>query len=139
MTNNLELKKIIASFRDWGRDCWCEPGCDNSCKNRFGWKMGKLPLGYDHKYIYSHIGYNLKITDLQAAIGLAQLEKLSSFMKARKDNFNAIFSFLKNYEEYFILPKKENISEPCWFGFPILVKNSASFSAGPDCAGAGAA
>ncbi|MBU3916419.1 DegT/DnrJ/EryC1/StrS family aminotransferase, partial [bacterium] len=87
LTNNPLLKKIIASFRDWGRDCYCEPGHDNSCGKRFGWKLGKLPLGYDHKYIYSHIGYNLKITDMQAAVGVAQLKKLSSFIKSRIKNW----------------------------------------------------
>ena len=127
-TNNFELKKIIASFRDWGRDCWCEPGHDDTCKKRFSWKLGKLPFGYDHKYIYSHIGYNLKITDMQAAIGLAQLEKLPSFIKARRKNFDLIYKFLKKYNKYFLLPKIEKNSEPSWFGFPILIKQTAPFS-----------
>jgi len=128
LTNNPFLKKIIASFRDWGRDCWCEPGCDNTCKRRFSWKLGKLPEGYDHKYIYSHIGYNLKITDMQAAIGVAQLKKLASFIKIRKENFRSIYNFLEKYDKYFILPKATENSEPSWFGFPILVKADAPFA-----------
>lgn len=127
LTNDILLKKIIASFRDWGRDCWCESGHDNTCKKRFSWQMGNLPLGYDHKYIYSHIGYNLKITDLQAAIGVAQLKKLPSFIKTRQKNFVSIYSFLRNYEKYFILPKAEKHSNPSWFGFPVLVKETAPF------------
>jgi len=128
LTNNPLLRRIIASFRDWGRDCWCEPGHDNTCGKRFGWKLGKLPFGYDHKYIYSHIGYNLKITDLQAAIGVAQLKKLPSFIKSRKKNFTYLYKFLKKYEKYFILPLTEKYSEPCWFGFPLLVKKNAPFA-----------
>jgi len=128
LTDDLKLKKIIASFRDWGRDCWCEPGHDNTCKKRFSRKSGKLPFGYDHKYIYSHIGYNLKITDMQAAIGIAQLEKLPLFIKKRKENFKEIYKFLKLYENYFVLPQAEKDSQPCWFGFPILVKPEAPFS-----------
>lgn len=128
VTNDFNLKKIISSFRDWGRDCWCEPGQDNTCKKRFSWKLGKLPYGYDHKYIYSHIGYNLKVTDFQAAIGVAQLKKLSSFIKDRKRNFNYIYNFLKKYEKYLILPEKEKGSDPSWFGFPILVKEKAPFN-----------
>lgn len=126
-TDNPLLKKIIASFRDWGRDCWCEPGHDNTCKRRFSWKMGKLPLGYDHKYVYSHIGYNLKVTDMQAAIGVAQLKKLPQFIKARKRNFDLLYRFFEKYEEYFILPQATKNSEPAWFGFPILVKQTAPF------------
>lgn len=126
-TNNPLLKKLIASFRDWGRDCWCEPGSDNTCKKRFSWKLGGLPMGYDHKYIYSHIGYNLKITDMQAAIGLAQLKKLPGFIKKRRDNFNSIYKFLKKYEKYFILPEVLKNSTPSWFGFPVLVKETAPF------------
>ncbi len=128
VTYNLLLKKIIISFRDWGRDCWCEPGHDNTCRKRFGWKLGKLPFGYDHKYIYSHIGYNLKITDMQAAVGVAQLKKLLSFIKARQRNFNAFYEFFKKYEKYFVLPKKEKNSDPSWFGFPLLVKKEAPFT-----------
>ncbi|MCX6720725.1 MAG: lipopolysaccharide biosynthesis protein RfbH [Candidatus Staskawiczbacteria bacterium] len=128
LTNNPLLKKIIASFRDWGRDCWCDSGCDNSCKNRYSWQLGKLPKGYDHKYIYSHIGYNLKITDMQAAIGLAQLKKLPKFIKARRENFNFIYRFLQKYNKYFVLPEVNKNSEPSWFGFPILVKPDAPFT-----------
>ena len=128
VTNNPLLKKIIASFRDWGRDCWCEPGCDNTCRKRFSWKLGKLPFGYDHKYIYSHIGYNLKITDMQAAIGVAQLKKLPYFIKTRRKNFDYLYKSLKKYEKYFILPKPEKNSQPCWFGFPLLVKKDAPFT-----------
>ena len=128
LTNDLNLKRIIASFRDWGRDCWCEPGYDNTCGKRFNWKLGKLPFGYDHKYIYSHIGYNLKITDMQAAIGVAQLKKLPSFIRARKRNFSLLCKFFKKYEKYFILPRPEKKSQPCWFGFPILVKQDAPFT-----------
>ncbi|MCX6718082.1 MAG: lipopolysaccharide biosynthesis protein RfbH [Candidatus Staskawiczbacteria bacterium] len=128
VTNNFELKKIISSFRDWGRDCWCESGCDNTCKKRFGWKLGKMPFGYDHKYIYSHIGYNLKITDLQAAIGLAQLKKLPSFIEKRRENFDAIYNILEPYQKYLLLPKIEKNCKPSWFGFPILVKKTACFT-----------
>jgi len=127
LTDNFELKKIIASFRDWGRDCWCDPGYDNTCGKRFSRQFGKLPKGYDHKYVYSHIGYNLKITDMQAAIGVAQLKKLPAFVRARKNNFNALYNFFKKYEKYFILPKAQKSSQPSWFGFPILVKESAPF------------
>lgn len=128
LTNNPLLKKIIASFRDWGRDCWCEPGHDNTCGKRFSQQFGRLPFGYDHKYIYSHIGYNLKITDMQAAIGVAQLKKLPFFIKARRRNFDYLYKFFKKYEKYFILPQPEKNSQPCWFGFPILVKESAPFT-----------
>ena len=128
LTDDLRLKRIIASFRDWGRDCWCEPGHDNTCKKRFNWKLGKMPFGYDHKYIYSHVGYNLKITDLQAAIGVAQLKKLPRFIKIRRGNFLALYNFFKKYERYFILPQATKNSEPCWFGFPVLVKPDAPFS-----------
>lgn len=126
-TNDPELKRIIASYRDWGRDCWCEPGHDNTCGKRFEWKIGKLPYGYDHKYIYSHIGYNLKITDMQAAIGVEQLKKLPEFIKKRKHNFKLIYERLIKYNEYFILPKATQGSEPSWFGFPITVKKDAGF------------
>lgn len=127
LTNNPLLKRIIMSFRDWGRDCWCEAGCDNTCKKRFSQKFGDLPYGYDHKYAYSHIGYNLKVTDMQAAVGCAQLEKLPSFIKARKNNFEFLYNVFEKYTEYFILPKAEENSDPSWFGFPILVKETAPF------------
>ena len=127
VTSNPLLKKIIVSFRGWGRDCWCEPGQDNSCRKRFSWKLGKLPFGYDHKYIYSHIGYNLKITDMQATVGVAQLKKLPSFIKARKRNFFLLYNFFKKYKKFFILPGIEKNSKPCWFGFPLLIKGSTPF------------
>ena len=127
LTNNLLLRRIILSFRDWGRDCWCEPGQDNTCGRRFSQQHGELPFGYDHKYVYSHIGYNLKVTDMQAAVGVAQLKKLNRFIKARKKNFGFLYKNLRKYEEYFILPKATKNSEPSWFGFPILVKKNAPF------------
>jgi len=128
VTNNNQLKKLIKSFRDWGRDCWCEPGCDNTCGKRFGWQLGTLPYGYDHKYIYSHIGYNLKITDMQAAIGVEQLKKLPFFIKARKNNFKFLYEGLKKYEKYFILPEIETKADPSWFGFLITVRKDAGFT-----------
>lgn len=128
LTNDSNLKKIILSFRDWGRECWCEPGCDNTCGKRFSWQFGKLPFGYDHKYVYSHIGYNLKITDMQAAVGVAQLEKLPKFIQKRRANFKTLFNNLKRYERYFILPQATKNSNPSWFGFPITVKDNASFT-----------
>ena len=127
LTNDPLLKKIVMSFRDWGRDCWCEPGYDNTCKKRFSWKLGKLPFGYDHKYIYSHIGYNLKVTDMQASIGVAQMEKLPGFIKARKNNFKYLYNRLRKYSKFLLLPSSEKTSEPSWFGFPILVKETAPF------------
>jgi len=128
LTDNPLLKRIIMSFRDWGRDCWCDPGCDNTCGKRFSWELGKLPFGYDHKYIYSHIGYNLKITDMQAAIGVAQLKKLPSFIKARQKNFRRLYRYFKKYEDFFILPEWLKDTEPAWFGFPLLVKEDAPFT-----------
>ena len=127
-TDNALLKEIISSFRDWGRDCWCETGCDNSCGKRFNWQMGELPYGYDHKYVYSHIGYNLKLTDMQAAIGVQQLQKLPSFIDVRKNNFKKIYDTLKEYKNYLKLPKWENNAEPSWFGFPIMVNEEAPFT-----------
>jgi CDP-6-deoxy-D-xylo-4-hexulose-3-dehydrase len=128
VTNNPLLKKLILSFRDWGRDCWCESGCDNSCGKRFDMQLGKLPYGYDHKYIYSHIGYNLKVTDMQAAIGVEQLKKLPSFIESRKNNFKALYEGLKRHEKYFILPQAERDSDPSWFGFMLTVKENAGFT-----------
>jgi CDP-4-dehydro-6-deoxyglucose reductase, E1 len=128
LTNNQLLKRIIASFRDWGRDCWCTPGCDNSCGKRFDWQLGDLPHGYDHKYIYSHIGYNLKATDMQAAVGVEQLKKLPGFIERRKENFNILYDGLTKYEDYFILPRTIPHSDPSWFGFPILIRENAAFS-----------
>lgn len=128
LTSDDELIKIATSFRDWGRDCYCGPGSDNTCGRRFSMQYGKLPVGYDHKYVYSHIGYNLKVTDMQAAIGMAQLEKLPSFIEKRKENFNKIKKELKKYENYFILPEATKNSDPSWFGFPITVKENNKFS-----------
>lgn len=128
LTSDPLLKEIIASFRDWGRDCWCEPGCDNTCGKRFGWKLGELPSGYDHKYVYSHVGYNLKVTDMQAAVGTEQLKKLPKFIEARKKNFNILYNRLKVYEDYLLLPEIEKNVDPSWFGFPILVKSNGDFT-----------
>ena len=128
VTNDSQLKRLIESFRDWGRDCWCDPGCDNSCGKRFGWQLGELPLGYDHKYIYSHIGYNLKITDMQAAIGVEQLKKLPSFIEARKRNFRMLYNGLKKYDDYFILPEVQPEADPSWFGFLLTVREDAEFT-----------
>ncbi|MDR0971356.1 MAG: lipopolysaccharide biosynthesis protein RfbH [Bacteroidales bacterium] len=128
LTQNGLLRKIIISLRDWGRDCYCNPGKDNSCNHRFDAQYGNLPLGYDHKYVYSHIGYNLKLTDMQAAIGVAQLKKLPSFIEKRKENFSKIFANLKQYEEYIILPKATEKSDPSWFGFPFSVRENKRFN-----------
>ena len=128
LTDDPTLKKIILSFRDWGRDCWCEPGKDNTCGLRFAKQFGQLPSGYDHKYVYSHIGYNLKLTDMQAAIGVEQLKKLPQFIKSRKSNFLFLKNELIKYEKYFILPEATENSEPSWFGFPILVKDNSTFN-----------
>jgi len=127
-TNSKKLERIAESFRDWGRDCYCEPGKDNTCNKRFSWKLGDLPFGYDHKYTYSHLGYNMKITDMQAACGLAQLDRLESFIKKRKENFNFLFNDLKELEEFLILPKAEENSEPSWFGFPLSLRESNKFN-----------
>jgi CDP-4-dehydro-6-deoxyglucose reductase, E1 len=127
-TNNYELKQIAESFRDWGRDCYCPPGKDNTCGKRFGWKLGELPEGYDHKYTYSHLGYNLKITDMQAACGLAQLEKVDSFVQARRDNFAFLRERLSTCEEFLILPEPTANSNPSWFGFPITLRDNAPVS-----------
>lgn len=128
LTNDPLLKQIILSFRDWGRDCWCRPGHDNTCGKRFFQQHGRLPFGYDHKYVYSHIGYNLKITDMQAAVGVAQLHKLPKFMKARKRNFGYLYSRLKKYKDFFVLPEPTKYSQPCWFGFPLIIKKEAPFT-----------
>ncbi|MHB8470999.1 MAG: lipopolysaccharide biosynthesis protein RfbH [Gaiellaceae bacterium] len=122
------LKKLVESFRDWGRDCWCEPGDENTCGRRFEWQLGELPRGYDHKYIYSHIGYNLKLTDLQAAVGVAQLQKLPAFIAARRRNFQLLHDGLRELEEVFVLPEATPGSEPSWFGFPLAVREGAPFT-----------
>jgi CDP-4-dehydro-6-deoxyglucose reductase, E1 len=127
-TNSKKLERIAESFRDWGRDCYCEPGKDNTCNKRFGWKLGDLPFGYDHKYTYSHLGYNMKITDMQAACGLAQLDRLEGFIKKRKENFNFLYKNLKDLEEFLILPEPEKNSEPSWFGFPLSLKKNKQFN-----------
>lgn len=127
-TNNPQLKMIAESFRDWGRDCYCAPGCDNTCGNRFGQKFGSLPAGYDHKYVYAHLGYNLKITDMQAACGLAQLEKAQSFIDARKRNYELLKARLSNLSEFIEIAEATPNSEPSWFGFPITLKESAGVS-----------
>jgi CDP-6-deoxy-D-xylo-4-hexulose-3-dehydrase len=123
-TNNDELKTIAESFRDWGRDCYCPPGKDNTCGKRFGWKLGSLPEGYDHKYTYGHLGYNLKITDMQAACGVAQLDKAAEFIQARKDNFAFLKERLSDCEEFLHLPQATEHSDPSWFGFPITLKEN---------------
>ncbi|MBJ7450050.1 MAG: lipopolysaccharide biosynthesis protein RfbH, partial [Parachlamydiales bacterium] len=125
LMNNGMLKRIVESFRDWGRDCWCEPGKDNTCGMRFEWKLGDLPCGFDHKYTYSHIGYNLKVTDMQAAIGRSQLKKLPGFVKARKDNFTYLKEKLKPFQDWLILPEASPNSDPSWFGFPVTLKEGA--------------
>ena len=127
-TNSLKLWRIAQSFRDWGRDCYCDPGRDNTCGRRFKWKLGDLPKGYDHKYTYSHSGYNMKITDIQAACGFAQLSKLNDFIKMRQNNFKFIKENLKDLCDLLILPKATKNSIPSWFGFPITLKNSCPFT-----------
>lgn len=127
-TNNEELKKIAESFRDWGRDCYCPPGKDNTCGKRFCWKLGTLPEGYDHKYTYGHLGYNLKITDMQAACGLAQLDKAPAFIQKRKDNFKFLKERLASCEEFLLLPEATKNADPSWFGFPITLKENAPVS-----------
>jgi CDP-4-dehydro-6-deoxyglucose reductase, E1 len=123
-TNNMKLKRISESFRDWGRDCYCDPGKDNTCKKRFDWKLGDLPHGYDHKYIYSHCGYNLKITDMQAACGVAQIDKLESFIKRRNSNFNYLKKNLLDFKDKFILPEATENSTPSWFGFLLTTRDN---------------
>jgi CDP-6-deoxy-D-xylo-4-hexulose-3-dehydrase len=127
-TNSKKLERIAESFRDWGRDCYCEPGKDNTCNKRFGWQLGDLPFGYDHKYTYSHIGFNMKITDMQAACGLAQLSRLESFIKKRKENFNFLYKNLQELEEFLILPESEKNSDPSWFGFPISLRQNNKYN-----------
>lgn len=128
LTSDPLLLKIIRSFRDWGRDCWCGPGSDNSCKKRFGWQLGNLPYGFDHKYIYSHIGYNLKATEMQAAIGVEQLKKVTGFIQKRKENFATLSNGLKKYENFLVLPQPTKQSDPSWFGFPIMIRDDAPFT-----------
>ena len=127
LTNNAIFKRIATSLRDWGRDCYCDPGCDNTCGRRFKSQYGDLPVGYDHKYVYSHIGFNLKVTDMQAAVGVAQLKKLNGFVVSRKANFRKLSEGLKKFEKYLYLPQATPNSDPSWFGFPFTVKNNQWF------------
>jgi len=128
LTDKPNLQVLIESFRDWGRDCWCDPGKDNTCGKRFDWQLGTLPCGYDHKYTYSHIGYNLKATDMQAALGASQIQKLPKFVARRKENFQYLSAKLKPIEECLMLPEATPGSDPSWFGFPIGVRENAPFS-----------
>jgi CDP-6-deoxy-D-xylo-4-hexulose-3-dehydrase len=128
LTDKPQLQVLIDSFRDWGRDCWCEPGLDNTCGKRFDWQLGTLPCGYDHKYTYSHVGYNLKATDMQAALGVSQIDKLPDFIARRKANFAYLKNALQPLEEFLVLPEATPNSDPSWFGFPIGVKKNAPFS-----------
>lgn len=127
MTDHGGLKRIIESLRDWGRDCWCPPGKDNTCNRRFDWQLGDLPLGYDHKYIYSHLGYNLKVSDMQAAVGLSQLEKLPGFIARRRENFRLLTEAFRagGLEEHFILPKPTPESDPSWFGYLLTIRDGS--------------
>jgi len=124
-TNDDELARIVTSFRDWGRDCYCGPGKDNTCGKRYGWQLGDLPPGYDHKYTYSHVGYNLKITDMQAACALAQMDRLPGFIAARQRNFEHLSGRLKSCEEFLVLPRATENSQPSWFGFPLTLREAA--------------
>jgi CDP-6-deoxy-D-xylo-4-hexulose-3-dehydrase len=128
LTSDSRLKKIVESFRDWGRDCWCAPGVDNTCGKRYGWQLGDLPFGYDHKYTYSHVGYNLKMTDMQAAVGCAQLDKLPDFVAKRRQNFQFLSEQLQDLQDVLVLPKATPSSEPSWFGFLLSVKDNAPFT-----------
>jgi CDP-6-deoxy-D-xylo-4-hexulose-3-dehydrase len=128
LTDAPNLKVIIESFRDWGRDCWCDPGKENTCGKRFDWQLGSLPCGYDHKYIYSHVGYNLKATDMQAALGVSQLTKLPDFIERRKQNFQYLLKGLAPLQDYLLLPEATPESDPSWFGYLIGVRESAPFS-----------
>ncbi len=125
-TNNPDLRRIVESFRDWGRDCYCEPGRENTCGKRFGWQLGDLPFGYDHKYTYVHLGYNFKITDMQAACALAQLDRLPGFIEARRRNFAFLKARLASCEEFLILPEATPGGDPAWFGFPLTLRPSAN-------------
>jgi len=127
-TNRALLRRIIESMRDWGRDCWCAPGKDNTCGKRFDWKLGDLPEGYDHKYTYTHVGYNLKITDMQAAVGLAQLDRLDGFISTRRNNFSLLKAALLPLSDIFILPEPTPRSNPSWFGFPLTLRDGLSFT-----------
>lgn len=127
-TNDLQLKRLIESFRDWGRDCWCPSGKDDTCKHRFSQQFGELPVGYDHKYVYSHFGYNLKVTEMQAAIGCAQLDKLPDFITARRKNWQMLWDGLADLQDIFVLPEAAKNSNPSWFGFLLTCRDSAGFT-----------
>jgi len=127
-TSDPALRRAMEAFRDWGRDCYCAPGCDNTCNRRFDWQLGELPYGYDHKYTYSHLGFNLKITDMQASVGLAQLDHLEGFIAARRRNFDRMKAGLKSLEEFFVLPEATEGTEPSWFGFLLTVREGAPFT-----------
>jgi CDP-6-deoxy-D-xylo-4-hexulose-3-dehydrase len=128
LIKSVKHKTIVESFRDWGRDCWCAPGCDNTCLKRYEWKLGQLPEGYDHKYTYSHLGYNLKSGDIQAAIGLAQLDRLDFFIEKRKENWKYLYAGLQDLREFFILPTPTLNSEPSWFGFALTLRSESPIS-----------
>jgi len=128
VTDTPALKSLAESFRDWGRDCWCAPGMDDTCGRRFDWQLGDLPAGYDHKYTFAHLGYNLKATDMQAAIGVAQLKRLPQFIERRRHNFQVLSDGLRDMQEFFILPRATPGSDPSWFGFPITLRQEAPFS-----------
>ncbi len=128
LVNNPKLKKIVESFRDWGRDCWCAPGTENTCGKRFDFQLGNLPHGYDHKYIYSHIGFNLKATDMQAAIGLSQLSKIEQFVEKRRKNFDYLLGLMRNLEQFFILPQPTTNANPSWFGFLMTIRPDVNLS-----------
>ena len=128
LTNTPLLQTLVESFRDWGRDCWCEPGVDNTCGKRFDWELGTLPCGYDHKYTYSHIGYNLKATDMQAALGLSQLDHLEQFIQSRRDHFRYLHQALQPMEDVLMLPVATEGADPSWFGFPLGVREGAPFT-----------
>jgi CDP-6-deoxy-D-xylo-4-hexulose-3-dehydrase len=128
LTETPLLQTLVESFRDWGRDCWCEPGVDNTCGKRFDWELGTLPCGYDHKYTYSHVGYNLKATDMQAALGLSQLDHLEHFIQSRRDNFRYLREALEPLEDVLMLPVATEGADPSWFGFPLGVRADAPFT-----------
>ena len=128
VTNNALLFRIAKSFRDWGRDCWCETGEDNACRRRFSFQSKHLPFGYDHKFVYSHLGYNVKLTDMQAAIGVAQISRIDTFVKARRDNYQNLLKLLSPYQAYFLFQEAEKESNPSWFGFMLTLTKKCPFT-----------